>query len=236
MEPDSITDGKSNSRSNLTADAQEEKSLGCSNESSRVVSSPGAMEQHPSEGKDSCTDSTLSATKAPAIVPKKRVFDESTVEAATRWVNQLDTVVAAGQEADPNFASMYNAFFTKTQKQAHCMTAVAKWEEHRLKDGEDLLKITSAGWSCNMCPDHVSRQKRPDRIYTHFLTDNHINKVKVRASLRGVQNVASSAAAHAQLQLVPQMIRQGTCITAAQASLPFTAGSLMLEGLKSTML
>ena len=80
MEPDGITDGKSNSHSNLTADAQEEKSLSCSNESTHVVSRPRAMGQHPSEGKYSCTDSTLSATKAPAIVPKfpkKRVFDES---------------------------------------------------------------------------------------------------------------------------------------------------------------
>ena len=106
VEPDGITDGKSNSCSNLTADAQAEKSVGCSNESSRVVSSPGVMEQHWSEGKDNYIDSTLSATKAPAIAPKKRVFDESTVEAATRWVNQLDKVVAAGQEANPNFASM----------------------------------------------------------------------------------------------------------------------------------
>ena len=113
------------------------------------------------------------------------------------------------------------------------MSAVAQWEAHRLEDGEDLIEITSAGWRCMWCPDHVSSQKRADRIYKHLLTDKHINEVKARASLRGVQNVASTAAAHAQLQLVPQMIRQGTCIAAAQASLPFTAGSLMLEGLKN---
>ena len=95
-----------------------------------------------------------------------------------RWVDRLDKVVRAGREADPTFASMYNSFFTKVQKQSVCMTAVAQWEEHRLEDGEDLIEITSAGWSCNMCPDHVSRQKRPDRIYTHFLADNHINEVK----------------------------------------------------------
>jgi hypothetical protein len=59
----------------------------------------------------------------------------------------------------------------------------------------------------------------------------HINEVKARASRRNAQSVASVSAAHGRLQAVPQMIRQGACIAAAQASLPFTAGSVMLAGL-----
>ena len=73
MEQDGITHRKSNSHSDLTTDAQGEKPSGCSNESSRAVSSPGEMEQDPSEGKDSCTELTLAAVKTPVII-KKNVF------------------------------------------------------------------------------------------------------------------------------------------------------------------
>ena len=159
VEQDGITHRKSNSHSDLTTDAQGAKPSGCSNESSRAVSSPGEMEQDPSEGKDSCTELTLAAVKTPVIIQTKRIFDESTLEGVARWVDRLDKVVRAGREADPTFASMYNSFFTKVQKQSVCMTAVAQWEEHRLEDGEDLIEITSAGWSFTWCPDHVSSQK-----------------------------------------------------------------------------
>ena len=82
-----------------------------------------------------------------------------------------------------------------------------------------------------MCQGHFSRQQRLDRVYKHILTREHMDKVKGRAALRGVQSVESAAASAAQLQLVPQMIRQGACVATAQASLPFTAGTLMLDGL-----
>ena len=116
MEPDVITYRKSNSLSDLTVDAQGEKPSGCSNESSRAVSSPGAMEQHPSEGKDSCTELTLAAVKTPVIVQTKRIFDESTLEGVARWVDRLDKVVRAGREADPTFARMYNSFLQKFRR------------------------------------------------------------------------------------------------------------------------
>ena len=236
--PGGMTDANDKSESaesNVAAGAQEKNQLGCSNnnKSSHVDCNSKAMEQHSSEGGDSCTESPPAAIKTSAVVRDKRIFDESTVTSVVRWVSKLDRVVAAGRSADPMFGSLYNSCLSKVQRKAHCMTTVAQWEEHRLEDGEDLLEITSEGWICNMCPDHFSRQKRQDRIYTHLLSEKHMIEVKTRAALRGVQNVASAAAAHAQLQMVPQMIRQGTCIAAAQASLPFTAGSLMLEGLKT---
>ena len=236
-EPDGMTNANNKSESvesNVAAGAQEEKQLGCSNnnKSSHIVCNSKAMEQHLSEGGDSCTESPPATIKTSAIIQEKQIFDESTVASVARWVSQLDRVVAAGRAADPIFASLYNSCLSQVQRQAHCMATVAQWEEHRLEDGEDLLEITSEGWICNMCPNHFSKQKRPGRIYTHLLSDKHMNEVKTRAALRGVQNVASAAAAHAQLQMVPQMIRQGTCIAAAQASLSFTVGSLMLEGLK----
>ena len=196
-----ITDGKSNYCSNLTADSQGEKQSGCNNK------------------------------KSSTAVQMKRVFDESTVTKVTRWIRTLDRVVAAGRAGDPTFASQYNSFFTKLQKKAYCMTTVAQWAEHQLKDGEDLLELTIDGWICNMCQGHFSRQQRLDRVYKHILTREHMDKVKGRAALRGVQSVESAAASAAQLQLVPQMIRQGACVATAQASLPFTAGTLMLDGL-----
>ena len=82
-----------------------------------------------------------------------------------------------------------------------------------------------------MCPDHVSVSRQVDKTYKHILSQSHINEVKARASHRNAQSVASVSAAHGRLQAVPQMIRQGAYIAAAQASLSFTADSVMLVGL-----
>jgi len=169
-------------------------------------------------------------TESTAAVKPRRNFNEFTLIAMTRWVHSLDKVVAAGRAVDPMFASLYESFFTKGQKKEHCMEAVAKWEEHKLDDGEALFEIRSDGWSCNLCPNHHSVQKRADKIYKHLLSQSHIKEVQARAYRRGTQSVESVSMAHARLQAVPQTIRQGACIAAAQASLPFTAGSLMLAG------
>ena len=170
-------------------------------------------------------------TEATAVVKVKQNFNEFTIIAVTRWVFCLDKVVAAGRARDPDFSRQHASFFTKAQQEAHSVTEVAQWEEHRLEDGEDLFEITSTGWSCNVCPDHVSVSRQADKIYKHILSQSHINEVKARASRRNAQSVASVSAAHGRLQAVPQMIRQGACIAAAQASLPFTAGLVMLAGL-----
>ena len=146
-----VTDGKSNYCSNLTADSQGEKQSGCNNKSVPIDSNSKATQQRPSECGDSLTESTpTTIQKSSTAVQMKRVFDEYTVTKVTRWVRALDRVVAAGRAGDPTFASQYNSFFTKLQKQAQCMTSVAQWAEHQLKDGEDLLELTIDGWICNM--------------------------------------------------------------------------------------
>ena len=219
-----------------TVAAPEGKQLGGSNEgdvdsNSNITNELTATTRghQPAEGEDATRDDD--DTEATAIVKVKRNFNEFTVIAVTRWVFCLDKIVAAGRARDPDFSSRHTSFFTKAQQEAHSVTEVAQWEEHRLEDGEDLFEMTSTGWSCNVCPDHVSVSRRADKIYKHILSQSHINEVKARASRRNAQSVASVSAAHGRLQAVPQMIRQGACIAAAQASLPFTAGSVMLAGL-----
>ena len=87
-------------------DSQGEKQSGCNNKCARIDSNSKATQQHPSECGDSLTESAPTTIGTSSItVQTKRVFDESTVTTVTRWVSELDSVVAAGQAGGSTFAS-----------------------------------------------------------------------------------------------------------------------------------
>jgi hypothetical protein len=186
-----------------------------------------------------------------APVPDAR--HQNWVVNADKFVTNVDNLAMAAREIallDPDsmqwkegMASVEDKFkkVFKTQQlmeqQQITMTNLSTQPLYLLKDGEHVITLSGPrNWVCNTCNNASFTSPDWGHVMRHLTSQAHLKAVQNR-QLKAASTVSVQMEARqgGNLAAISRNIRRNVAVAVAQHSLPFTAGTVMLDVLQKTM-